>query len=228
MIGIIGAMAVEVEGLKKEIQGLKVTKISGMEFNEGTLNGVPVVVAVCGIGKVFAAVCAQTMILKFGVEKVINTGVAGTLVKELGVGDIAVATAVCQHDIDTSGLGDPVGMVSGLNQVYFKTDKALEELALEAVKDDDIKCMSGVIATGDQFMSNPVRKALIHETFDAIAVEMEGGAIGQVCTINNVPFLVIRVISDGADDNALMDYSVFVKQAAEESISVVKGILASL
>lgn len=227
MLGIIGAMKIEVEGLKKELKDLKVTTISGIEFNQGILNGAPVVIAECGIGKVFAAVCAQTMILKFGVDKIINTGVAGSLSPELNIGDIVVATSVCQHDMDTSGLGDPVGMVSGLNQIFFDTDKALQELAVENVRDDDIKCVTGVIATGDQFMNDPVRKTLIAETFKGVAVEMEGGAVGQVCTINKVPFVVIRVISDSADDEANVDFPVFLEAAAQRSINVIKGIAAS-
>lgn len=227
MIGIIGAMKIEVEGLKNQLKDLKVTTISGIEFNQGVLNGAPVVIAVCGIGKVFAAMCAQTMILKFGVDKIINTGVAGGLLKDLDVGDIVVATAVCQHDMDTSGLGDPVGMVSGINQVFFETDKALQELAVENARGNNIRCIEGVIATGDQFMNDPVRKALIQGTFNATAVEMEGGAIGQVCTVNKVPFVVIRVISDSADGNANIDYAVFLEGAARESINVVKGIVGN-
>ncbi len=227
MIGIIEAMKVEVEGLKKELKDLEVTTISGIEFNQGFLNGTPVVIAVCGIGKVFAAICAQTMILKFGVDKIINTGVAGSLSPDLEVGDMVVATAVCQHDMDTSGLGDPVGMVSGLNQIFFETDKALQELALESARDKDFKCVTGVIATGDQFMKDTVKGELIAATFKAVAVEMEGGAIGQVCAVNKIPFLVIRVMSDCADDGANVDYAVFLDGAAKESMEVVKGIAES-
>ena len=228
MIGIIGAMQVEIEGLKAQLTGAESQRISGIEFISGTLGDVPVVLAVCGIGKVFAAMCAQTMILRYGVSAVINTGVAGTLCRELGIGDVAVSSDVVQHDFDTTDFGDPAGQVGNLDVVHIPADPRLAELARAAVEAQGCRCRVGTIATGDQFLADPGRKHWIHDTFGAVAGEMEGGSIGQVCYVNGVPFVVIRAISDDADGHAPGSFSAFVDQTARTSIrvtaAVVKGI----
>lgn len=228
MIGIIGAMQVEIEDLKAQLDHPVQQRISGIEFVSGTLGKVPVVLAVCGIGKVFAALCAQTMILNYGVSAVINTGVAGTLCRELGIGDVAISADVVQHDFDTSVIGDRVGLISGLDMVHIPADAALAQQARQAVEERGIHCRVGTIATGDQFLCQQERKEWIHNTFHAIAVEMEGGSIGQVCHVNGVPFVVIRAISDDADGHAPDNYAAFVEQTAKASAQVtaamVKGI----
>ena len=225
MIGIIGAMKIEVEALKCAMTDKKTECISGIEFVSGTLCGKEVVVAQCGIGKVFAAMAAQTMILRFGVDTLINTGVAGTLTDALGVTDVAVSTACVQHDMDTSPLGDPVGLISGINVVELPADKKLTEAVVSSAAELGINCSAGVIASGDQFISSPEKKRYITENFSAVACEMEGAAIAQVCYVNRTPYVVIRAISDSADGSANMDYGEFVKLAAANSAKLLTAVL---
>lgn len=221
-IGIIGAMQVEIDGLKALMENKRVTVISGIEFVSGELYGKKIVVAVCGIGKVFAAMCAQTMILAFNPDVIVNSGVAGTLTNELSIGDVAVASDVVQHDMDTTALGDEIGLISGLNIVHIPADEKVSSLLAVCVKSLDVNVKRGTIATGDCFMNDPERKNKVAETFNAIACEMEGGGIGQACFVNKVPFSVLRAISDGGDENSHLDYPTFVKMAAERSIEVMK------
>ena len=223
--GIIGAMSVEVEALKAQIKEPITETVSGIEFVSGKLYGKDVVVAQCGIGKVFAALCAQTMILRYSVDRVINTGVAGTLCEELGILNVAVATAVVQHDMDTSPLGDPVGLISGINVVEISASSALADDVKKAADSLGINCVKGVIASGDQFINNARKKAWIHDTFNAVACEMEGAAIGHVCYVNGVDFAVIRAISDNASGDADIEYPEMVRRAAAQSTDIIKLIL---
>lgn len=228
MIGIIGAMSVEVEALKAEMTDKTTETVSGIEFVRGKLCGRDAVVAQCGIGKVFAALCAQTMILRYDTDTVINTGVAGTLSGELGIGDIAVSTACIQHDMDTSPLGDPVGLISGINVVEMPADAALCDAVCQVADELGINTRRGIIASGDCFVSSTEKKKYIVDNFGAISCEMEGGSIAQVCYVNGVSYVVIRSISDSADGSAHMDYGEFVKLAADRSTRVVKGLLRKL
>lgn len=225
-IGIIGAMQMEVDNLKEAMENQSVETVSGVNFVSGTIGDVEVVVAMCGVGKVFAAICAEAMILKYSPDMVINVGVAGTLTKDLSVLDVAVATDVFQHDMDTSALGDPVGLVSGLNQIYFPADEKMKNLLCEVLRDKGINYVTGPIATGDLFMHDAEKKAQVRNDFRAIAAEMEGGSIGHVCTVNNVPFAVLRSISDG--DGGAMDYQTFAEKAAVVSSEVVLEFIARL
>ena len=175
MIGIIGAMKVELEALKARLQDVTVTRISGVDFYSGKLHGTDVVAAVSGVGKVFSAVCAQTMVLKFGVKAIINTGVAGGLSPNLKLGEVAIASQVCQHDMDTSGVGDPKGLISGINKVFIDADPLWVAKAEKAAQKLGIHTETGVIASGDQFVCDTDRKAWIRDFFRAEAVEMEGG-----------------------------------------------------
>lgn len=224
-IGIIGAMQIEIEGIKSLMEDKITINMSGIEFVSGKIFGKSVVTAVCGIGKVFSAVCAQTMILGFKPDVIINTGVAGTLTDELSIGDVAVADKVVQHDIDTTALGDEPGLISGLNIVYIPTDEKISEILVDSVKELGLNCKSGTIATGDCFINDNNRKQSIIDNFSAIACEMEGGAIAQACYINNIPFSILRAISDGGDENSHLDYSAFLKKAAETSIEVIKKFI---
>ncbi len=223
-IGIIGAMQMEVDNLKEAMENTTTTTVSGVNFVCGTIGDVEVVAAVCGVGKVFAAICAEAMILSFKPDMIINIGVAGTLTKDLSVLDVAVATDVLQHDMDTSAIGDPVGLVSGLNQIYFPADEKMRKLLCDCLKEKGISYVCGPIATGDIFMHDPEHKALVRDRFRAIACEMEGGSIGHVCTVNGVPFAVLRAISDG--DGGALDYQTFAEQAALRSIEVVLEFIA--
>lgn len=225
-IGIIGAMQMEIDALHAAMADPSSETVSGITFVSGTIGRHKVVAAVCGIGKVFAAMCAQTMILRYQPEAVINIGVAGTVTTGLQVLDIAIADNVCQHDMDTSPLGDPVGLISGINQIYFPADKGLSAAIATAAQTLGCRHRMGTIASGDQFIHTPEKKAWISDTFHAIAAEMEGGSIGHVCTVNNVPFAVLRTISDG--DGGSMDYQTFAQKAALQSIDVILEALNTL
>ena len=227
-IGIIGAMDVEVEALKAKLDGCETVNVSGVEFFCGRLCGKDVAVAKCGIGKVFAAICAQTMILRFGVTHIINTGVAGTLTDRLGLLDVAIADGVVQHDMDTSAIGDPVGLISGINKIVLPTSKRLAELACAAAKELGKNTLCGTVASGDQFISSAERKRFIAETFGAVCCEMEGAAIGHVCYVNGVECLIVRSISDSADGSAHMDYPQMAALAAKGSQAIIEGVLARL
>ncbi len=225
MIGIIGAMQVEVDSLVSKMTDKTKTTYSGIDFFCGKLYGKDAVVAKSGIGKVFAAIAAQTMILKFGVSAIINTGVAGTLTDKLSVSDIAVSSSCVQHDMDTSALGDDVGLISGINIINIPADEELCSSVCRAAEKLGYRVLSGVIASGDCFVSSSEKKQYIKETFDAIACEMEGAAIAHVCYVNGVRYVVIRAISDGADGEAEISYGEFVKIAAARSADVVKILL---
>ena len=220
-LGIIAAMKIEAELIEAAMTDIVRETCGSIEYCLGKIGTADIVLAVCGIGKVFAAICAQTMIVKYAPDAVINTGVGGTLTKKLSVGDVAVSSAMVQHDMDTSALGDPVGLISGINIVEIPADAALAEKISAIVKSMGINTVTGTIATGDQFIGNQETKNRIADTFGAIACEMEGAAIGQVCYVNKVPFAVIRAISDDADGGACEDYPAFAKMAAKNSAKAV-------
>lgn len=226
LTGIICAMQLEMDGLRAQMTDTVSETVSGIEFVRGTLCGAPVVTAVCGVGKVFAALCAQTMILRYAPARLINTGVAGSLSPALTIGNIAIARDVVQHDMDTSPLGDPVGLLSGINIVHIPADPALGEALEASASACGLTVRRGTIATGDQFISSGEQKSRIRDSFDAIACEMEGGAIGHVCYVNGTPFAVLRAISDGGDEEASMDYPTFARMAAENSVRVLTDYLA--
>ena len=220
-LGIIAAMKIEAELIEAAMTDVARETCGSIEFCLGKIGNTDIILAVCGIGKVFAAICAQTMIVKYAPDAVINTGVGGTLTRELSVGDVAVSSAMVQHDMDTSALGDPVGLISGINIVEIPADKALADKISAIVRDMGIRTVQGIIATGDRFIANQETKTYIVNTFGAIACEMEGAAIGQVCYVNKVPFAVIRAISDDADGGACEDYPAFAKTAAKNSAKAV-------
>ena len=225
-IGIIGAMKIEVDALKSAMTHTETRTIAGIDFVSGELQGRRVVVAQCGIGKVFAAVCAQTMILTYAPAVIINTGVAGTLTKKLSIGQVAVADRLVQHDMDTTALGDPAGLVSGINVVYFPTDPAVTDCLCACVAEEGVVAVKGTVASGDRFVSSAAVKAHITDTFEnCVACEMEGAAIAHVCYINQTPCAILRAISDGGDEEASDDYPTFCKKAADTAIRVLMRFL---
>ena len=228
MIGIIGAMSAEVEALKAILKDKSVENISGVEFVCGKLSGKDVVVAQCGIGKVFAAISAQTMIIRYGVSAIINTGVAGTLSDKIGILDFAVSSAVVQHDMDTTAIGDAPGLISGINIVQIPAAQKLCTRAAQIAEEQGNNARLGIIASGDQFINNAAKKAYIRDTFGAIACEMEGASIGQVCYVNGVDFVIIRCISDNASGEAEMEYPEMVKIAAVRSQKLVEAIVKEI
>lgn len=225
-LGIIGAMQMEVDNLKEKLENQKTTTVSGVDFVSGTIGEVEVIAAVCGVGKVFAAICTEAMILTFHPDKIINIGVAGSLTKDLGILDMAVAKSVCQHDMDTSPIGDPVGLLSGINEILLPTDPEMVEMLCECIKEDGINYRKGIIASGDQFIARDEQRDFIRDHFEAIAAEMEGGSIGHVCYVNKIPFAVLRAISDS--EGGEMDYQTFAEKAAEKSVDVVLKFISKL
>ena len=228
VIGIIGAMDAEVAALKQKMNIESTEVISGIEFCKGALCGKSVVVAKCGVGKVFAAICAQTMILRFGTTHLINTGVGGALDAKLDLLDLVVSDKVVQHDMDTSPLGDPVGLVSGINKVYFEASPLLLDAAKRAADTAGVPCFTGTIASGDQFVADSNTKAEIVKRFGARICEMEGAAIGHVCYVNGVDFLIVRAVSDSANENSVMDFPQLVSRAAVISSDLVEAIVAGV
>ncbi len=214
-------MKIEADAIRASLSDTKTETVSGVEFTTGTLYGKEIVIAVCGIGKVFAAICTEAMILKYSPTLIINSGVAGTLTDALSIGDIAIAKDLVQHDMDTSPLGDPVGLVSGINKIYFEADKKAVAAFESAVKEVGASSVTGTIASGDQFMSDTEKKNAIRDRFNAIACEMEGAAIAHVAYVNAVPFAVLRAISDSASGDAQMEYPKFVAMAATRSHAII-------
>ena len=214
-IGIIGAMEEEVAILKEKMEDVRIIKKASMDFYEGTLAGRKTVVVRSGIGKVNAGICAQILADVFSVEAIINTGIAGSLNKDINIGDIVLSTDVVQHDMDATGFGYRKGQIPQMPVFYFAADEKLRQLAAEVCREvnPDIQVFEGRIASGDQFVCDQGAKDGIVSEFAAYATEMEGAAIGQAAYLNEIPFLVIRAISDKADGSAQMDYSEFEKKA---------------
>lgn len=226
-LGIIGAMTVEVDTLKLKLVNLNVTQKAGMEFYEGLLEGLPCVIVQCGVGKVNAAMCVQLLCDCFGVSHVVNTGVAGSLCAELDIGDFVIGKDAIYHDFKCSDLNPAyvVGQVPGLPVRYFPADENMVQLAHQAaqlVHKDHVKI--GTVASGDQFVSDKVIKAQIIENTGAYCTEMEGAAIAHAAWRNQVPFVIIRAISDKADDSAQMDYPTFEAIAAERCAEVTQNL----
>lgn len=221
MLGIIGAMDVEVNAVKSRVENKTVTQIAGVEFVCGFIENVMVCVAQCSPGKVNACICTQAMIDNFDVDKIINIGVGCSLSDDVVIKNVVVAADVCEYDIDITALGEPRGFINGLNVIKIKTDSELsEKLAQTAIRCGE-KIHRGTIASGDTFIADRQLKAFIASEFHAICGEMEGGAIGHTCSANNVAFAVLRSISDGGDENSQMDYPIFKKIAAEISTAII-------
>lgn len=222
MIGIICAMDVELEGIAALIKNPTEEKISNINFIKGTIFDKSIVVAKCGIGKVFASLCAEAMILKYSPSCIINSGVAGGVCRDLDIGDIAVAKDVVQHDLDTSALGDPKGLISGINIINVPCDTDLAEKMERAAKECGFNTKAGTLATGDQFCAKgSLALDELRTEFNPLTTDMEGGAVGQVCYVNDVPFTIIRALSDKADEDANTDYVYNLKKSSENSFKTV-------
>ena len=228
--GIIGAMDVEVSGLKEAADIKSTSTIAGMEFCEGTLGDKNVVIVKCGMGKVNAGICANTLINDYGCDRIINTGVAGSLDNEINVGDAVVSTDVVQHDFDVSPLGFARGEIPYTGLSAFSADEDLRTIATEAAHNaaPDINIFEGRVCSGDQFISTGDQKQEIIKNFGGMCCEMEGGAIAQTCYLNETPFVIIRVISDKVDETEIVDYKAFEAEAAQHCADIVKTIVESL
>ena len=230
VIGIIGAMEEEVAALKEKMEIKRVLKKASMEFCEGTLQGKPVVVVRSGIGKVNAGLCTQILADVFEVKKVINTGIAGSLDARIDIGDIVISTEALQHDMDATQFGYPLGQIPRMETLAFPADAQMAKIAKEACEavNPEIKVFTGRVVTGDQFIANKEIKDRIKTNFDGLCTEMEGAAIAQAAWLNEIPFVIIRAISDKADDSAEMDYPTFERQAIIHSVRLTEEMVRRL
>ena len=229
-IGIIGAMSEEITYLKEKIEIVTTKNIIGLDFHVGKYCGNSIVLVISGIGKVNAAVCTQVLIDHFGVDYIINTGCAGAIHPELGIGDILISTDAVQHDMDVSALGDPIGTIPRLAESYFKADEMLVKLAQEAAAEtaENYHVILGRVASGDKFIGTKEGKEHIKRYVQGDCAEMEGAAIAHARWLNRIPFVIIRAISDSADEQANMSYEQFVVLAAKRSSELVEKILEKL
>ncbi|MBR1770836.1 MAG: 5'-methylthioadenosine/adenosylhomocysteine nucleosidase [Lachnospiraceae bacterium] len=229
-IGIIGAMELEVETLQSKLADKTITERAGMAFHEGTLGGTPVVVVKCGIGKVNAALCVQILADLFQVTHVINTGIAGSLNAKLDIGDILISKDAVHHDMDVTIFGYQPGEVPQMGRLEFPADPAMMELAKKTCDEvcPDIHALCGRVVSGDQFISDSAVKDRLIQTFHGDCAEMEGASIAHGAYRNNLPFVILRAISDKADGSAEMDYPQFEKAAAENCAKLVEAMVAQM
>ena len=225
MTGIICAMMKEAELLTASMTETKTKVSGGIEYTSGKLCGKDAVIAVCGVGKVFAAMCAQTMILEYKPDCIINTGVGGSLCDDVRIFDVVIGTEVVQHDMNVLGLGHQRGYIAEAKRRFFPCDEALVKKITEAFQDADVKMHHGRIASGDIFVDSPKLKEKIKSEFGALVCEMEGAAIGTVCYVNGVPFVAVRAISDNSNDDSKMDFPTFAAAAAKRSANVIINLL---
>ena len=222
-IGIIGAMQVETELLIRRMENRNIIEKAGRTFYEGQLSGTDCVVVTCGVGKVNAAICAQILADCFDIGCLINTGIAGSLNNEINIGDIVISEKAVYHDMDAVNFGYAYGEIPSMGMKEFCSDPALMKMAEEAVREADpnIGVFRGIIATGDQFIREKDRKEWIRETFGADCTEMEGTAIAHTAWTNGIPFVIVRAISDKADESVSVSYEEFEKKAAEHCASMI-------
>ncbi len=229
-VGIIGAMELEVEALKAQMNVSETCTRASMEFFSGTLNGTAVVIVRSGVGKVNAALCAQILIDVFQVTHIINTGVAGSLNTNLDIGDILVSEEAIYHDMDVRVFGYAIGQVPSIDVVGFPANQDMIRIAMEtcAEVNPDINAVSGRVATGDQFISSKEVKDAIIANVKGDCAEMEGAAIAHAAYLSQIPFVIIRAISDKADDSAQMDYPTFEREAAKHSANLVAHMICKI
>ena len=228
-LGIIGAMAVEIAALKENMQDIQTTEKAGMAFYEGTLEGLSVVLVQCGVGKINAAMCTQILIDCFGVTHVVNTGIAGSLLNDLDIGDLVISKDAIHHDFDLRFWGRPIGQVPGMDVTAFPADEKMMELAFAAAESvNSGHTKRGRVASGDQFICSKEQKEKIIADTQGICAEMEGASIAHTAYRNGIPFVIIRAISDKADDSAEMDYPTFEAIAADRCARVTMAMAKQL
>ena len=229
-IGIIGAMDVEVSTLKDAANITKTTEIAAMEFCEGTLGKRDVVIVKCGMGKVNAGICSNTLINDFGCTRIINTGVAGSLDNQIDIGDFVISTDAVQHDFDVEAIGFKKGEIPYTGLYAFTADETMRSVAVKAVKETspDNHVFEGRGCSGDQFISTKEQKDKIISDFGGMCCEMEGAAIAQVCYLNKTPFVIIRAISDKPDETEIVEYKEFEAEAAANCAKIVENIVEGL
>lgn len=230
MLGIIGAMDEEVSKLKEIMEDVSIMQRASMDFCKGTMSGKDVVVVRSGIGKVNAGICTQILVDEYGVDAVVNTGIAGSLNADINIGDIVLSTDTLQHDMDATGFGYEPGVIPRMKTSVFEADGRLRMVAKECCErvNPDINVFEGRVVSGDQFISDKDKKSYILNQFHGYCTEMEGAAIAQAAYLNQIPFLIIRAISDKADDSATEDYPTFEAKAIEHSVRLVSEMVKSL
>ena len=226
-LAIMGAMEEEITPLLEYFTDVKKISYANNTYYEAKYNNIDIVVAYSKIGKVFSTLTASTMIQKFGCDTLLFSGVAGGINPKLQIGDLIVANKLSQHDLDITAFGHPNGYVPG-GEVYVNTDKKLRNIALEVAKDNSIKIIEGIIATGDQFVASESRKNFIQNTFKADALEMEGASVAVVCDALNIPCLILRAISDTADMDAGFNFEEFLINSAKNSANFLVKIINKL
>lgn len=229
MLGIIGAMAEEVQQLKNEMEKPSIISVAGMNFYQGKIKGKEAVVVQSGVGKVNGAICVQILADRFGVDGIVNTGIAGSLKTEINIGDLVLSTDAVQHDVDATQFGYAIGQIPQLKAFSFPADKKLRQMAADCCRqvNPDISVHEGRIVTGDQFISSKEKKKWLSQTFEGSCTEMEGAAIAQAAYLNQIPFLIVRAISDKADDSAHMDYEEFERLAIIHSVNLTRALIQS-
>lgn len=228
MIGIVGAMEEEIISLKNEVENFSVENIAGIDFFIGNLFGKKIVLTKCGIGKVNAALCTTILINKFNVSKIVFIGVAGAVNKELKVGDIVISQDLIEHDFDTTIFGEEFGQIPRMKEWRFRADKNLIDLASCVCNKNNLNFVIGRILSGDQFVNSSEKVEWFRKQFAGDAVEMEGAALAHVCCLFNIPFVVIRSISDNADNSSHVDFKEFCLLAAENSKKIICGLLEKI
>lgn len=226
-VGIIGAMEEEVNILKGQMQEVTIKRVASMDFCEGILRGKRAVVVHSGIGKVNAAVCTQVLADLYHVDVVINTGVAGSLRNEINIGDIVLSTDTLQHDMDATGFGYQPGVIPRMENSIFQADPTLISIAKKVCLEEipEVGVFTGRIVSGDQFISDKTKKEWLVKNFGGYCTEMEGAAIAHAAYLNQIPFLIVRAISDKADHSAEMAYSVFEGMAIKNTIKLINGLI---
>ncbi|MGI6230381.1 MAG: 5'-methylthioadenosine/adenosylhomocysteine nucleosidase [Tractidigestivibacter sp.] len=229
-VGIIGAMDVEVALLKSALKDPSTLTVANMDFVSGKLGSTDVVVVKCGVGKVDAGICVQVLVDRLGVTRVINTGVAGSLDASLDVGDLVVSRDLCYHDVDATIFGYKPGEVPGLKRRFFEADQTLVEAALAAAHEvaPEVNAVEGRVVSGDQFISTDDDKRRLAAQFGGMCCEMEGAAVAQAAWLNNVPFVVVRAISDKVGSTTPVEYAVFEEKAAHHCAAIVQRMVESL
>lgn len=230
MLGIIGAMDEEVAKIKEHMEQIEERTIASMDFLKGTVKGHPVVVVRSGIGKVNAAICTQILADIYDVDAVINTGIAGSLNADINIGDIVLSTDALEHDMDAVAFGYPAGQIPRMDTLSFTADEKLRKIAKENCErvNPDVSVFEGRVVSGDQFISDKAKKEWLVENFAGYCTEMEGAAIAHAAYLNGIPFLIIRAISDKADDSASVDYPAFEAKAIEHSVRLLLALCEAL
>ena len=227
-VGFICPMDCELDAVTRLMTEVTERVFGALTFYEGKIGACDAVAVKCGVGKVFAAIAAEAMILGFSPDLVINTGVAGNLSDGLSIGDVVVSESVVQHDMDTSPLGDPVGLISGINKVYIESDADAARLMCSVLDTLGVRYLRGVVASGDQFVATQAQRDFIKSTFGALCCEMEGAAVGQVCYANGVPFLVLRALSDDANGHSPDDFPAYCVRVSEVSSRAIRAFIKAL